>query len=506
MSAVVNRLWICEKKEMAAALVEGLRAAYGCTSGPGRTPFSFELSNGDEVAFLRGHLLQNAPPDAYLSEDQRRGSAFGYLPLAPQRLVKWPKPEDAASRTKPKRGEVKEPKPSAHLRAIVDLARRAREIVNAGDTDREGQLIVDEVLQYAGVDPDGSKKPVHRFKHDDPDTAAIVASLKKGLDSNASPRWRNKRLAAEVRERGDWSMGMSASRAYAEVTGIARMSAGRVQSPVLRLVVERDEAIENFKPVDYFVPVLVLKDGTTMRWHQRQGAEGMPGFDSHGRIINRAVAEEIVKRILAGAPGKFSLAECVKRSETPPLPFDLSSLQVAAAKRFGLSLKEAGDAAQRLYSMHKVISYIGTDCRYLPDSVLQQARTTVEALRAAYPQVVAGANMDLRSPAFNESKVDEHFAIIPTGKPPPAGLSAPERSVFGLVAKRFMAQFYPNHEFAQMRLGAHFAADEFRASEREVLRHGWKSVEGDFEAEGEAADAGGRERDDERDAQGQGQR
>ena len=502
MSAV-NKLWICEKKEMAAALVEGLRAAYACTSQSGTTPFSFRLSNGDEVVYLRGHLLENAPPDVYLTPEQRSGSAFAYLPLAPQRLVKWPKPEDAG-RSKPKRGEIKEPKPSAHLRAVLDLVRSAREIVNAGDTDREGQLIVDEVLQFAGVSPDGAHKPVHRFKHDEPDTAAIVASLKKGLDSNADPRWRNKRLAAEVRERGDWSMGMSASRAFAEVTGLTRMSAGRVQSPVLRLVVERDIAIENFKAVDYFVPVLVLRDGTTMRWHQRQGAEGMPGFDAQGRIITRAVAEEIVRRILAGAPGKFSLAECVKKSEAPPLPFDLSSLQVAAAKRLGLSLslKEAGDAAQRLYSVHKVISYIGTDCRYLPDSVLQQARSTMEALRATYPQVVAGANVELRSPAFNEGKVDEHFAIIPTGKAPPAGLSAPERGVFALVAKRFMAQFYPNHEFAQMRLGAHFTADEFRASEREVLRHGWKSVEGDFEAEGEVADAQGQQRDQERDAEG----
>ncbi|MDF2461819.1 MAG: hypothetical protein K0Q43_54 [Ramlibacter sp.] len=503
----INKVWITEKREMGLALAEGLKLAYGCTvTRDARDQFALLLSNGDAIAYLRGHMLENAPPDVYLTDEQRRGSVFQYLPLSPARLVKWPKAEDAKRGAARPRGEIKAPSPSPHLRAVVDLVRRAREVVNAGDTDREGQLIVDELLEYAGVDPDGSKKPVHRFKHDDPDPETMAALLKKGLDSNADPRWRRKRLAAEVRERGDWCMGMSASRAWSEVTQYRRMSAGRVQSPVLLLVVLRDEKIENFKAVDYFVPVLVLKDGTVMRWHARQGCEGMPGFDDQGRIVNRAIAEEIVKRILAGAQGKFDLAECVKRSESAPLPFDLSSLQVAAAKRFGMTLKEAGDAAQRLYSTHKMISYIGTDCRYLPESVLQSARVTVQALHSMFPQVAAGANMDLRSPAFNESKVDEHFAIIPTGKAS-ANLTGAERSVFGLVAKRFMAQFYPNHEFAQMRLGAKFGMDQFRASEREVLRHGWKSVEGDYEAEGEINDAAHNpQRDDDRQEQGEQQR
>jgi DNA topoisomerase-3 len=504
---VINKVWITEKREMALALAEGLKVAYGCTvDRDARDRYALFLSNGDAIGYLRGHMLENAPPDVYLTEEQRRGSSFEYLPLSPPRLIKWPKADDDKRGAAKPRGEIKAPRPSAHLQAVLDLVRGAREIVNAGDTDREGQLIVDELLEYAGVDPDGSTKPVHRFKHDDPDAAAIAALLKKGLDSNADPRWRLKRLAAEVRERGDWCMGMSASRAWSEVTQFRRMSAGRVQSPVLLLVVERDLKIENFKAVDYFVPVLVLKDGTVMRWHAREGCEGMPGFDDQGRIINRAVAEEIVKRILAGAQGKFDLAECVKRSESAPLPFDLSSLQVAAAKRFGMTLKEAGDAAQRLYSTHKMISYIGTDCRYLPDSVLQAARVTVQSLRSMFPQVTAGANLDLRSLAFNESKVDEHFAIIPTGKTS-ASLNSAERSVFGLVAKRFLAQFYPNHEFAQMRLGAKFGLDQFRASEREVLRHGWKSVEGDYEAEGEVNDAKHHsQREDDRLDQGEHQR
>lgn len=506
MSIAINKLWITEKFEMALALAEGMKLAYGCTVTT-REQYALCLSNGDVIAPLKGHMLETAPPEAYLTEEQRRGSAFDYLPLSPPRLIKWPKADDTkGGAAKPRGGEIKAPRPLPHLKAVVDLVRRAKEIVNAGDTDREGQLIVDELLEYAGVDPDGSSKLVHRFKHDKADAAEIAGLLKKGLDANSDPRWRLKRLAAEVRERGDWCLGMSASRAYREVTQFRRMSAGRVQSPVLLLVVLNDEKIENFKAVDYFVPVLVLKDGTVMRWHARQGCEGMPGFDDQGRIVNRAVADEIVKRILAGAQGSFNLAECVKRSESAPLPFDLSSLQIAAAKRFGLTLKEAGDAAQRLYSTHKMISYIGTDCRYLPDSVLQAARVTVQSLRDMFPQVTAGANLDLRSAAFNESKVDEHFAIVPTGKTS-ATLSGAERSVFGLVAKRFLAQFYPNHEFAQMRLGAKFGLDEFRASEREVLRHGWKSVEGDYEAEGDVNDAKQQsQREDDRFDQGERQR
>lgn len=495
--AHINRLWLCEKREMALALADGLGAAFQCTKSA-QDRFSVSLSNGDVVAWLRGHLLMTAPPEAYLTPEQSRGSAFDYLPLAPRRLIKWPAAEERG-KGMPKSA----PAPSEHLRAITTLIGRAKEIVNAGDTDREGQLIVDELLEYAKVDPDGSTKPVRRFKHDDPDTQAIVQMLRQGLDENSSPRWRLKRKAAEVRERGDFCMGMSASRAWKEVTGISRMSAGRVQSPVLNLVVQRDQVVENFKAVDYFVPVLVLKDGTLMRWHKRADAAGRTGFDDAGRIVNRAIAEEIVQRILSGYPGTFDLAECIARRERPPLPFDLSSLQVAAARRLGLSLKEVSDAAQALYSKHKVISYIGTDCRYLPDSVLAEARSTMQSLRELFPKQTAGTNMDLRSPAFNQDKVDEHFAIIPTGKKVPEVLSAAERGVFNLVARRFMAQFYPDHEYAQMRLGAKFGADQFRASQREEKVMGWLNVEGDSQSQGEDVAAGDQQDlDDDDQAQG----
>lgn len=494
MTAGIKRLWITEKRAAGLALAAGLELAFKCRNeGEDRSRYLIRMSNGDAISYLEGHMLESAPPDHYLTPEQRQGSVFAYLPLSPARLVKWPRPERSArEKAKPRRGE--EPKPPAaspHLKALVSHIKAAKEIVHAGDTDREGQLIVDELLAYAGVDPDGTGKPVWRFKYDmTPEAKDIAGGLTAGLDQNNDPRWRNKRLAAEVRERGDWCMGMSASRAWREITGVPRMSAGRVQSPVVLLVVERDEKIEAFKPTEYFVPVLILADGTQMRWHKRDGAEGMQGFDTEGRIINRQVAEEIVRRVLAGSTGKFSLAECVKRSEAPPLPFDLSSLQIAAAKKFGLTLKEATDAAQSLYSNRKMISYIGTDCRYLPEAVLEQARTTVQALHAVLPQAVAGSNMDLRSPAFNDAKIDEHYGIIPTGKIA-SGLTATERGVFNLIARRFVAQFHPNHEYTKLSLHAQFKsasglADEFRASEREVTRQGWRNVEEESAVDGAA--------------------
>ncbi len=109
MAGIIKRLWICEKKEMAAALVEGLCAASSCSKQEDRSRYCFELSNGDVVAYLRGHLLENAPPDVYLTEEQSRGSAFAYLPLSPQQLIKWPKSEE--DKGKSRRRDMKEPKP-----------------------------------------------------------------------------------------------------------------------------------------------------------------------------------------------------------------------------------------------------------------------------------------------------------------------------------------------------------------------------------------------------------
>lgn len=499
----LSKVWITEKPDMARSLAAGLALTYNAkilNESSIRKDGCIRLSNGDAVAFLFGHMLETARPDAYLTEEQTKGSYFAFLPLQPERLIKMPK-ADRDSRGGMKMRDGK-PVPPEQFHKVVSLLKQAKEIVNAGDTDREGQLIVDELLEYAKIDPEGKTKPVWRLPLENPKEEEIRKLVLAGLERNGDPKWVRRRLAAETRQDSDWCLGMTASMAYQEVTSIRRMAVGRVKTPTLAMVVQRDLEIENFKPIQYFVPVITLRDGTQMRWKRREGAEGAPGFDQEGRIIDEAVARKMVSMISAGLEGRINLAESKNCRELPPLPFSLGTLQSTAARRHGLSLQEVTKAAQSLYERHKAITYVGTDCQYLPTSMLEQSRETMESLARLYPTQAHGANLDLRSKAWNDGKTDEHFAIVPTGTLPNFA-DAAERAVFETISRRFMAQFYPAHEYIRHQLGAIFGQDEFRTQRKEVTREGWKEVEGRYEGESEEEAAGGDEIEVHADQQGQ---
>lgn len=469
------KLWIVEKPDMARHLAAGLAAAYGTTFS--RDDGFMQMSNGDRVLPLLGHLIEMAPLAVYLTPEQQSARDYlPFLPLIPPQFHYQPRAE--RSKNGKSRTSGGAPLPAKQFKVAMAQIKRANEIVNAGDVDREGQLIVDELLEMAGVDPDGRGTPVWRFPLTSPKESDIVAQLRLPMASNGDKKWRQKRLAARTRQTGDWLLGMTGSMAYQSLTGIRSMSIGRVQTPVLAMVVRRDIEIEQFKPKDVYTPIVTLADGTQLRWHRRADAAGMPGFDSEGRIVDEAVAKQIVNLISRGLAGSVLNAATAKHSVAPPLPFSLGTLQSTAARQHGLSLKEVSKAAQTLYERHKAISYVGTDCQYLPTSMLEDAGRTIEALSRMYPVIATGANLTLRSKAWNDGKVDEHFAIVPTGALP-TGASPEERAVYDTVSKRFIAQFYPNHEFLRHQLAMAFGADEFRATRREVVRQGWKAVEGD---------------------------
>lgn len=480
--ASVNRVWVTEKPEMARSLAAGLALTYGArvvNEKTVRDDGCIKLSNNDVVTYLFGHMLENAKPAAYLSKAQLSGDYFSFLPLNPPKLIKLPK-ADRDKSGKPKLDAQGQPVPPAQFKKVVGLLKTAKEIVNAGDTDREGQLIVDELLQYAGIDPEGRTKPVWRLALENPKEEEIRKLIQAGLERNGDPKWVRRRLAAETRQDSDWCLGMTASMAYQQITGIRNMAVGRVKTPTLAMVVKRDLEIERFKPVQYFVPVITLADGTQMRWERREGAEGTPGFDQQGRIIDERIAQQIVHAISAGLQGEITLADSKAGKERPPLPFSLGTLQATATRRHGLSLQEVTKAAQSLYEKHKAITYVGTDCQFLPESMLEQAHETMQALAKVFPKQAHGANLNLRSRAWDSSKTDEHFAIAPTGRLP-SGATEAERAVFETIARRYMAQFYPDHEFIKHQLGAIFGKDEFKSTRVEVVREGWKEVEGVLE-------------------------
>jgi DNA topoisomerase-3 len=472
---------------MAKSLVDGLTLAFDAhVTNSYRDDGYYALSTGDAVAPLLGHLLEME----FLRPEHRRariGTYFDFLPIKVDRPTYRPRADtDKAGR--PRLDKDRNPIPPRAFTVVLRLLKACREVVNAGDIDREGQRIVDELLEYAGIDPSGAAKPVWRLPLVSNRTEDI-AKLVHQLERNGDPKWSLRGAEALVRQILDAATGLNGSMALQEITGRPNMSVGRVQTPVLWIVYERDQAVENFKPHEYFVPVIMLADGTEMRWHKREGSQGLPGFDREGRITDRALAQEIVNRIARGLKGTVTVSDAKRAKVAPPLPFTNASLASTVAKRFGLTPKEAERAAQSLYEHHKAISYVGTDCQFLPTSMLEDARPTLQALARVMPGKAAGADLSLRSAAWNDAKVDEHFAIVPTGKLPNS--PTPEESaVFETVSKRYIAQFYPAFEYIKHSLSALFSEDEFRASRRETVRQGWRDVESD-------GDLGGKDLQDE---------
>ena len=378
----------------------------------------------------------------------------------------------------------------------MKLLKEADIIVNAGDIDREGQLIADEIITYAGFDPAGRNKAVERVLI----TALDDESLRRALMpetrfSNGEPRFVNSRLAGIARQQWDWLVGMNGSRAVRAVLGVLgirpkqALSLGRVQTPTLALVVHRELEILNFNPVAYYVPKIRRQDGTVLTWTGRVEGADDRGIDEEGRIIDRRVAEAIVARIMqSGVKGIVTDFQEQKKEQAPPLPYNLAKLQTEISARHGFTAKKTLDVTQALYENKKMVSYVGTDCRYLPRSMHAEATEKLGGISGMFTKLANGADPKIQHACWDDSKVTAHHAIIPTGITAP-GMSQDEQKVFDAIARRYIAQFYPKHQFQSTRLEAQCGDDEFKSTWRKTLVDGWKVVDQQADEDAKEADA-----------------
>lgn len=470
----MKRVLITEKPSVAKAVAEYLGVAK-------RHDGYIELKNGDAVTWQYGHLIGLAEPDEYLPEHLRGKFGFETLPIIPTTWKSVPKPEtDRNGKVVMKNGK---PQPSVQLGIVTSLLKKAEVIGNAGDIDREGQLVSDEVIEWAGFSPEGKNKPVERYLV----TALDDASLKKTFAasrSNGEGEFVRRRYSAVARQRADWLTGMNGSRAYS-ISARSKVTVGRVQTPVGYLVYKRNLEVEQFKPTNYYVPEVTLPDGRILQWRGRKEGASMEGIDEEGRIVSRALAEAIVERIRAGLKGNITKAESDEGEEAPPLPFNMSALQVEMSKKYGLSASETMAVAQSLYERHKMISYVGTDCRYLPESMREEAGHVLQGISPLFPGLVGPTDTSIEYSCWNDSKVTAHHAIIPTGVAS-TGLDDGERKVFDAISKRYIAQFYPKYKFRSYQVACDFGEDQFAAGWSEPLVMGWKSVYGkEIESGGE---------------------
>ncbi|CAH7132779.1 DNA topoisomerase III [Vibrio chagasii] len=469
----MSRLIIAEKPSLGRAIAAAL-------PNPQKKDQGFiKCGNGDVVTWCIGHLLEQVEPDAY--DDRYKKWNLADLPIVPQQ---W--------QLRPRKTSSKQ------LTVIRKLLKDATQIVHAGDPDREGQLLVDEVIDYCKVSK-AKKESMDRLLISDLNLPAVKRALSQ-MRSNRD--FIPLSISALARSRADWLYGMNMTRAYtllgqkAGYQGV--LSVGRVQTPVLGLVVRRDEEIENFIPKDYFTLHALIpyqNNGQSFdiraRWKPSEACK--PWQDEEGRVLNRKLVENVANRI-ANQPATVTESEQKQSKQAAPLPYSLSALQIDASKRFGMSAQQVLDTCQSLYEKHKLITYPRSDSRYLPKDHYSQRESVVDAIANNAKELQSGAHgadLSLKSKAWNDSKVDAHHAIIPTPKKSSVnGLSANEMKIYQQIARQYLMQFYPPAVFADAKLVFDIAGGVFIAKGRQLITPGWKVLMGktDTEEKGDGTD------------------
>ncbi len=442
------RLYIAEKPSMARELA-------ACLKNP-KKGNGFIETDGGIVTWLIGHVLQQVEPAAY--DPKYKSWRAEDLPIVPE---KW-------------KLEVN-PATEKQFQIVKTLIERADEIIHAGDPDREGQLLVDEVLDFVG-----NRRPVKRILLNALDETSIQRAL---ADLRKNSEFFNLKQSALARSRADWLIGMNLSRAY---TLAARrhgydlvLPVGRVKTPTLALVVRREREIQNFKPVDFYNIWGTFEhvNGTFVAKFQPTRINKMY-YDSEERLISKEKAEELLEKFL-DEPHNAQLysRKTTERKESQPLPFSLSSLQIAAGKMFGYSPQQVLDAAQNLYEK-KLTTYPRSDCEYLPTAQFSDAPTILKHLARigdeSLKNLATHADNTITSRAWDDKKISAHHAIIPTQKPLTIQLPIVELNVYKLIAKNYAVQFYPIHIYDETAITVRYKIEIFSARGKVVKQLGWR--------------------------------
>lgn len=449
-------LYIAEKPSLGRAVASALPKPH--RNGDG----FIAVGNGDVVSWCIGHLLEQAQPEAYDSEYKKW--SITHLPIVPEQ---W-------------KLEVK-PKTRKQFTVLKKLIKQADVLVNVGDPDREGQILIDEVINHCKV-PKAKIQSAQRCLISDLNIAAVKKSLKK-LRSNTE--FIPLATSALARARADWLYGINLTRLCTlkgQQSGFQGvLSVGRVQTPLLGLVVHRDLEIENFVSKPFYEVFVTLQTTTNelfrAKWKPSKACEDF--MDDEGRVLSKKLAETVIAKV-AGQPGVITNVQQVKKKQSPPLPYNLSALQIDAAKRFSLSAKQVLDTCQQLYERHKLITYPRSDCRYLPVEHYTESSRVITAIAKTCGNLsgaVSRADLSLKTKAWNDSKVSAHHAIIPTMKAMDGGrLSRDEVHVYELIARQYLIQFYPPFEYADKQVDTEVAGGLFIAKQKDVLKQGWKAL------------------------------
>ena len=417
----------------------------------------FMEGNGYCVTWTFGHLCALLDPHEY--SEQWKGWNLSSLPMVPARF---------GIKVTDDKGVQKQ------FNTIKTLIAKADEVINCGDAGQEGELIQRWVYQKAGC-----KVPVKRLWISSLTEDAIREGFQKLKDQSEYQRLYE---AGMMRAIGDWLLGMNATRAYtlrfAKGVGKDRqvLSIGRVQTPTLALIVKRQHEIENFVPRTYWELKTIYRDTTF--------SAQLPVEEDDYAITSLEKGQALVDSIKE-LPLEITSVEKKKGTEFAPRLFDLTSLQVECNKKFSLSADDTLKIIQSLYEKH-VTTYPRVDTTYLSDDIYPKVPATLHGIKDYFPQVTPllplkadgkkGADSLPKSKkVFDNKKVTDHHAIIPTGQRPD-NLTDMERKVYNLVALRFIAAFYPDCEVSNTTVLAKAGEIDFKVTGRQILKMGWREV------------------------------
>jgi DNA topoisomerase III len=437
------RLVVAEKPSVARDLANAL--------GSHRRQKGALVGDGWTVTWAIGHLAELAPPDAYGEEYKRW--RLETLPIVPEKFkVK------VNAKTREQFGVVKSLMRSAPV----------TEVINACDAGREGELIFSYLYELSGC-----RKPVRRLWV----SSLTPEAIREGFASLRDSR-EMKPLEDAARSRGeaDWIVGMNATRAYSTRFGRPGnvLSVGRVQTPTLKLLVDREREIESFKPEKFW---------TVYARFAREDAsyDGVWFKNKQNRLEEREAAERIAEKVRGGV-GNVRKAEKKTATEKPPLLYDLTELQRNANARYGFTAERTLRAAQALYEERKLITYPRTSSRYLSKDMVGTLKKRVEATSALADlapfatELLALGELPVNKRIVDDAKVTDHHAIVPTNKKTSGDLPPDEAKVYDLVARRFLAVFFPPVRFENTIVVTAVEGETFLSRGRVVLEAGWRRL------------------------------
>lgn len=434
----MGRLFIAEKPELARAIAKGLIGNESKGNG-------FIRKGNDTITWAFGHILELFKPDDYAEKYKKWN-----LEDLPFEIEKFKyKPID---------------KSKDQLKIILNLLKEkdTTEVIHCGDADDEGQILVDEILAYAN-----NKLPVKRMLINDLSEAGIKKEL-NNIKSNDDFYGLSQRGFA--RSLADWIVGLNLTRAF---TVVARnkgyqngvLNLGRVQTPILSLVVNRDKENENFKSLEYFA--------ISGEFKSFDGIDFRANLKTDDKITDKNLAQNILKEC-ENKSARITIKKTEKKKELPPLPYNLLKLQAQCAKEFGLKPDKVLAITQDLREKFHLITYNRSDCEYLPDTMYDESPAIIQSLKEIFKNtddielkgILDNADLTIKGAAFNSANISAHHGIVPTGaKACLNELSKDELNIFTLIAKRFALQFFKAREYEATNIVLELNEYKFTASQ-----------------------------------------